>query len=77
MQGNLTGARRTNLAVGDTSLCKRQHLYLLHKGVPPHFSADVGALLNASFLERRIERDGPWPPKSPDLNPTDVFFGGM
>ena len=50
-------------------------------GAPPHWGSHVRRLLDVTFPNRRIGRDGPtpWPPQSPDITPPLDFFlwGGM
>jgi hypothetical protein len=50
-------------------------------GAPPHFHSDVRAYLNANLPGRWIGRTSnddsaflPWPPRSPDLTPCDLFL---
>ena len=47
-------------------------------GAPPHGVLRVHQLLNETFSDRWIERDGPisWPPGSPDITPLDFFLWG-
>jgi hypothetical protein len=52
-------------------------------GAPPHFHFDRRAHLNANLAGRRIghtsDNDSPlrpWPPRSPDLTPCDIFLWG-
>ena len=57
---------------------RRRHMLFQLDGAPPHWGLQVCALLNDTFLERRIGRGGPaaWPPRSPDINPLDCFLWG-
>ena len=45
-------------------------------GAPAHWGLKVRAFFYVTFLGRWIGRDGPtpWPPRSPDINPSD-FLG--
>ena len=45
-------------------------------GAPPHCGSHVRRILDATFPNRWIERDGPtpWPPRSPDITPLDFFL---
>lgn len=47
-------------------------------GAPPHWSLRVRNLLNQTFKDRWIGRNGPiaWPARSPDLTPLDYFLWG-
>ena len=47
-------------------------------GAPPHCGSHVGRVLDATFPDRWIGRDGPtaWPPRSPDITPLDFFLCG-
>ena len=56
----------------------RQRLWFQHDRAPAHFALDVREYLNNVFLNRWIGRSGPvqWPPRSPDLTPTDFFIWG-
>ena len=42
---------------------------------PPHWGVAVCQFLNDTFPERWIGRDEsiPWPPRSPDITPLDLF----
>lgn len=46
-------------------------------GAPAHNTLPVQEFLNNNFGAQWIGRNGPvaWPPRSPDLNPLDYFFG--
>jgi len=48
-------------------------------GAPPHWGSHVHRFLDATFPNRWIGRDGPtpWPPRSPDITPLDVFLWGF
>lgn len=54
----------------------RRQMWFMHDGAPAHFTGAVREFLNNSY-PRWIGRGGPtaWPPRSPDLNPLDFFFG--
>lgn len=47
-------------------------------GAPPHYAAPVRQFLDDHFPGRWIGRRGPteWPPRSPDLTPSDFFLWG-
>ena len=47
-------------------------------GAPPHWGLIVRELLDNTFPNRWIGRDGPtpWPPRSPDITPLDFFLWG-
>jgi hypothetical protein len=53
-------------------------MYYKHKGVPPHFSQVVRQYMNHKFPNRWIGHGGAqnWPPRSPDLNPSDYQVWG-
>ncbi|KAJ8956081.1 hypothetical protein NQ318_016533 [Aromia moschata] len=52
-------------------------MYFMHDGAPPHFARIVREYLNEQFPGRWIGRgdDVPisWPPRSPDLNPCELW----
>jgi len=50
----------------------------MHDGAPPHFSRIARQYLNDHFPGKWIGRNGPvaWPPRSPDLNPIDLYLWG-
>ncbi|KAJ4440315.1 hypothetical protein ANN_08454 [Periplaneta americana] len=82
----LTGQAYTNFlentiphVLEDTSLINRQHIHFLHDGAPAHFSHTARRYLDRRFPDRWIGRGGPiaWPPRSPDLNPLDFYFGAI
>ena len=47
-------------------------------GAPPHWGLAVRQLLNDTFPDRWIGRDGPilWPLRFPDITPSDFFLWG-
>lgn len=48
-------------------------------GAPAHFALDTRAFLNEHFPHRWIGRgceENPWPPRSPDLTPLDLWLWG-
>ena len=47
-------------------------------GAPPHWSLIVRDILNETFPNRWIGRNGPtpWSPRSPDITPLDFFLWG-
>ncbi|KAJ4433566.1 hypothetical protein ANN_15875 [Periplaneta americana] len=81
----LTGQAYTNFlentiphVLEDTPLINRRHIHFLHDGAPAHFSRTARRYLDRRFPDRWIGRGGPiaWPPRSPDLNPLDVYLWG-
>ncbi|KAJ4448252.1 hypothetical protein ANN_10266 [Periplaneta americana] len=62
----------------DTPLINRQHIHFLYDGAPAHFSRTARRYLDRRFPDRWIGRSGPipWPPRSPDLNPLDLYLWG-
>lgn len=61
----------------DVPLNIRQDMWLLQDGAPAHFGREVREFLDTTFENNWIGRGGPvaWPPRSPDLNPCDFFYG--
>lgn len=58
---------------------RRNRVYFMHDGAPPHFGRQVRAFLHEFFGTRWIGRRPAshlWPPRSPDLNPLDFFLLG-
>lgn len=58
---------------------RRNRIYFMHDGAPPHFGLRVRGFLNDFFGSRWIGRNPAphlWPPRSPDLNPLDFFLWG-
>jgi hypothetical protein len=51
-------------------------LFLQHDGAPSHFGRKVSVYLNHRYRNRYIDRDCPvpWPLRSPDLTPLDLFL---
>jgi hypothetical protein len=47
-------------------------------GAPPHWGSNVRRFSDVAFPNRWIGRDGPtpWPPRSPDITPHDLFLWG-
>jgi len=47
-------------------------------GAPPHWGLDIRRFLDATFPNRWIGTDcpTPWPPRSPDITPLDLFLWG-
>jgi hypothetical protein len=47
-------------------------------GAPLHWGSHVRRFFYATFPNRWIGRDGPtpWPPRSPDISPLDLFLWG-
>jgi hypothetical protein len=58
--------------------CITLRIWYMHNGAPAHFSRDVRDVLSNSCHGRRIDTWGPtaWPPRSPDLNPQDLYLWG-
>lgn len=63
----------------DVPLDVRQRMWFLHDGAPPYFRLAVRQHLHNVYGLRWIGRGGPvlWPPRSPDLNPLDFFYGDI
>ncbi|KFM73496.1 hypothetical protein X975_18609, partial [Stegodyphus mimosarum] len=55
------------------------HVFLQQDGAPPHWSTIIRSSLNDHFTGRWIGRGGPvpWPPRSPDITPLDIFLWGF
>ena len=53
-------------------------MWIQHDGAPPHVSVVVRNHFNAVFPGCWIGREGPipWPARSPDLNPLQLFIWG-
>lgn len=66
------------IALEDVPIARRNRLWFMHDGAPPHISHTVRNALNRRFGNRWIGRYGPnpWPARSPDMNPLDFFFWG-
>ncbi|KAJ4436560.1 hypothetical protein ANN_16592 [Periplaneta americana] len=62
----------------DTPLINRQHIHFLHDGASANFSRTARRYSDVRFPDRWIGRGGPiaWPPRSPDLNPLDLYLWG-
>ncbi|CAH1988414.1 unnamed protein product [Acanthoscelides obtectus] len=63
----------------DVMLDLRRLAWFQLDGCPAHYSRIVRNWLNENYPERWIGRGGPvaWPPRSPDLNPSDFFVCGF
>jgi hypothetical protein len=48
----------------------------MYDGAPAHVSRAVRDVLSNTYHDRRIGSGGPiaWPPRSPDLNPLDLYM---
>ena len=57
---------------------QQEEIIYMHDGAPAHYMGEVRNYLNEVYPDRRIGREGPTarPPRSPDFNPLDYFFGG-
>ncbi|KFM70901.1 hypothetical protein X975_12371, partial [Stegodyphus mimosarum] len=57
----------------------KPHVFFQQDGAPPHWGTIVRSSLNDQFTGRWIGRRGliPWPPRSPDITPLDVFLWGF
>lgn len=83
--GTLTGNRyKTEILQGvvdqficDIPLSEYKEMYFQHDGAPPHAAVTAREWLDAVFPEKWIGRGSnvSWPPRSPDLNPLDFFWG--
>ncbi|KZC13210.1 hypothetical protein WN55_05887 [Dufourea novaeangliae] len=53
-------------------------MWFQHDGCPAHYAKESRQLLQRQFPNRWIGRDGefPWPPRSPELTPLNVFLWG-
>jgi hypothetical protein len=62
----------------DAILAVRQCTWFVHEGAPAHFGRVVRDVLNGTYHNRRIGREGrnTYPSRSPDLNPLDFFLWG-
>lgn len=63
------------LILRDFGALRRQRMWFMHDGAPPHRYMKVQQLLNTHFPNRWIGDGGPilWPPYSMDLNPIDFY----
>jgi hypothetical protein len=55
----------------------RARMWYMHVGSPAHFSRAVLDVLNNTYHDRWISREGPptaWPPRSPDSNSLDFYL---
>lgn len=57
----------------------RLPMWFLHGAAPPYFWHNFGDYLNEVQVVPCIRREKPvvWPPRSPDLNPFDIFCGDI
>jgi hypothetical protein len=62
----------------DVPLVVRECVQFMHDGAPAHFSRVVRDVLNSTYHNRRIGREGPtaWTPSSSDLHPLDFCLWG-
>lgn len=62
----------------DMSLETRRDMWLQHDGAPTHYALVVRRYLNSQCRNGWIGRGGTiqWPPRSPGLNPLDLFLWG-
>ena len=53
-------------------------IFFQQDGEPPHRVSHVRLFFDATFPNGWIGRDGPtpWPPRSPDITPLDIFLWG-
>ena len=60
-------------------LTTRIAMYFQHDGAPSHYTRHVMQHLNDAFLNRWIGRGSSinWPPRSPDLTPSDFCLRGL
>jgi hypothetical protein len=82
-EGTVTGAAYFNIlqeSIVPTSVsCMEMRTCGINKtGRTPHYHRDVTAYLDNTFPDRWIGRRGSveYPPRSPDLTPTDFFLWG-
>lgn len=56
----------------------RRIMWFQQDGAPAHFRREVRELLNSTYGDQWIGREGPirWPPRSPDLTSLDFFLWG-
>lgn len=70
-----------NQFIEDIPLRRRQRLWFMHDGAPPHYGRQPRQWLGHHFPNRWIGRgvDAPihWPARSPDLNPLDFSVWGQ
>lgn len=63
--------------LNDIPIERRQNMWFMHDGAPPHVTNRVQETLNrAEYFPRRWIGKGseiPWPSNSPDLNPMDFY----
>jgi hypothetical protein len=56
----------------------RARMWYIHDGAPAHFSRAVRGVLNSTYYDGRLSREGPtsWPPRLQDLNPLYLYMWG-
>ncbi|CAF3839089.1 unnamed protein product [Rotaria sp. Silwood1] len=56
-----------------------EEIVYMHDGAPAHYAQSVRHFLDKTFPDRWIGRRGwiDWPPRSPDLTPTDFFLWAL
>jgi hypothetical protein len=86
LPNRITGAVYDSFLVNDlpillehVPLHQQQHMSFMRDGAPPYFLRIIRQHLNQIFGERTIGRGSPvdWPPRSPDLNPPDLWLLGL
>nr|CAH7751240.1 unnamed protein product [Callosobruchus chinensis] len=60
----------------EVPLRERCRMWYTHDGAPAHFSLVACQVLNENYPNRWTGRGGPqfWPPRSPDINPSDYYL---
>jgi hypothetical protein len=76
-EATVTGASYLNMLQNYTITGIPQG-YFQQDGAPPHYANTVKAFLDQRFPGKWFGRRGPiaWPPRSPDLTPSDFFLWG-